>query len=121
MAWGSIQNDTQQTAINDTTEEFGATISLNAGETAAGYVVVNNESGSVTNGVRISVYVSMDAGTTWSDQPIIRFVYTPATVNDEEVPLSVTGWPDFRVGYLATAAPDDYTCQFKYKKDGVSL
>lgn len=121
MAWGTEQSDTQQTAINDTTEEFGGTISLNAGETASGYVVVNNESGSVTNGIRIRVYVSTDAGTTWSNQPIIDFVYTPATVNDEEVPVSVTGWPHFRLGYLATAATDDYTCQFKYKKDGVNL
>lgn len=121
MAWGTEQSDTQQTAINHTTEEFGAHISLTAGETASGYVVVNNESGSVTNGVQISVYVTTDGGTTWSDQPIIRFVYVPLTVNDEEVPLSVTGWPGFRVGYLATAATDDYTCQFKYKKDGVNL
>jgi hypothetical protein len=122
MAWGTEQSDTQQTAINNTTEEFGGTITLLPGELLSGYVLADNEHAStVTDALRISFYISTDDGTTWSEEPILRFTYLPPTVSVNRVPVSVSGHKTIRIGYLSTGATNTYTAQLKYKLDGVSL
>lgn len=124
MAWSSELSSpaSPQTVIDNVTEEYTDAISLNPGETAAGYVIVDNESGTITNNLRIRVYISTDAGTSWGAKPIVDFEYVPTTVASHPgPPVSVTGWPTFRIGFLSTGATDTYTAQYKYKKDGVSL
>lgn len=124
MAWGTEQNDgTARTGVAGT-ESNGGTISLNAGETASGYVSVDkdNGAGAPVDPVRIRVYVSTDGGTTWSDQAIIDYEFLPSDAAARRSPLSVTGWPTFRVTLVrASGTTDTYTWQYLYKLDGVSL
>jgi hypothetical protein len=121
MAWSAEVTETQQTSIGTSWTTGGQTQTLNPGETAAGVIWVDNQSGTVTDSLDIRVLVSHD-GSNWSQAPIMEFRYTPPNVNNEPgPPVTITGWPNFKMSYKSSGATNTYNAQLKYKKDGVNL
>lgn len=126
MAWGSKTTLGSQTAINDTVEEFlpsaGGGIALNPGESALVQLEVDNESGTVTNGVIVAIYTTLDDATEdWDEHAFMEFEVVPDTVSAEDISFVVAGVYKFRIGLLAAAVTDDYTVGGNYRLDGISL
>ena len=126
MAWGSDTTLGSQTAINDTVEEFlpsaGGGIELGPGESAHVQLEIDNESGSVTNGVIISIYTTLDTATEdWDERPYRQFTYVPSGIAAEDFSFLVSDVFSFRIGLLAAAATDDYTVGGNYRLNGIAL
>ena len=122
MAWGSKTGFTGQTGINNTTEEFLEAVTMNPYEQCHVQLEVDNEHAStVTDGLIISVYGTLDAATEqWDSTPFMQFTHKPATVSAEYVSFMVTGFYKFRIGGLSTGATNTYTMGGAYMLDGVS-
>jgi hypothetical protein len=114
VTWGASTTLGDQTAINDTVEEFLNTIDMSTALICDMTIEIDNESGSVTNGVIISVYTRVDT-TNFSDDPLIRFEHIPSGIALERIPLQIAGVYEFRLGFLASAATDDYTVGGDYR------
>ncbi len=122
MAWGSKTAFTDQTAINNTVEEFLAAVTLNPRELAHVQLKIDNEHASaVTDGLQVSVYTTLDAASeTWDVFPFMQFTIKPATINAEYFAFTVMGVRKFRIGGLSTGATNTYTMGGAYMLDGVS-
>ncbi len=122
MAWGSKQSFTDQTAINNTTEEFLASVTLNPRELAHVQLKIDNEHASaVTDSLVVSVYTTLDtASEQWDVFPFMQFTIKPATINAEYFAFTVIGVRKFRIGGLSTGATNAYTMGGAYMLDGVS-
>jgi len=116
VTWGAKTTLGDQTLIDHVTEEYLNAVTLATGLVADLQVEIDNESGSVTNGVQISIYTTLDDSTeTWSDRPFRRWVHFPDGIAMEIVPVIVAGVYKFRLGFLAVAATDDYTVGGDYR------
>lgn len=120
VTWGAKTTLGSQTAINDTVEEFlpsaGGGVTLAAGMQAHVQLTIDNTSGTVTNGVIISVYSTLDdASENWDEDPFMSFEYVPSGIAAEEVSFVVSGIYKFRIGALAAAATDDYDVSGNYR------
>lgn len=122
MAWGDKQNFDAQTGINNTTEEFLNAVTLNPYEVCHVQLFVDNEHATtVTDGLIISVYGTLDAATEqWDTVPFMQFVHKPTTVSVENVPLIISGVYKFRIGGLSAGATNTYTLDGSYRLNGVS-
>ncbi|MEQ1887573.1 MAG: hypothetical protein ABL951_00155 [Alphaproteobacteria bacterium] len=122
MAWGSKQNFTDQTAINNTAEEFLASVTLNPRELCHVQLKIDNEHASaVTDSLQVSVYTTLDASSeTWDVFAFMQFTIKPATINAEYFAFTVMGVRKFRIGGLSTGATNTYTMGGAYMLDGVS-
>jgi len=126
MAWGSDTTIGSQSAINDSVEEFlpsaGGGIELGPGESAHVQLEIDNESGSVTNGVIISVYTTLDTTSEdWDERPYRQLTYLPSGIAAEDWSFIVSDVFSFRIGLLAAAATDDYTVGGNYRLNGIAL
>ena len=116
VTWGADTTLGDQTAINETTEEFLNIVDMASAIAAHCQIEIDNESGSVTNGVIISIYATLDAATeVWDDVPFRTWVHFPTGIALERLSIIVTGVYKFRLGFLATAATDDYTVGGDYR------
>lgn len=116
VVWATKQNFTPQTAINDTVEEFLEAVDMSAALQAHVQLGIDNESGSVTNGIRINVYTTLDATTEdWDEIPFMSFSVTPTAVTEQDISFVVSGVVKFRIGLLALGATDDYTVGGSYR------
>ncbi len=122
MAWGSKTGFTGQTGINNTTEEFLEAVTMNPYEVCHVQLEVDNEHAStVTDGLIISVYGTLDAATEqWDSTPFMQFTHKPATVSAEYVSFMVTGFYKFRIGGLSAGATNTYALDGSYRLNGVS-
>jgi hypothetical protein len=121
MAWGTKTAFTDQTAINNTTEEYLAAVTLNPRELCHVQLKMDNESASVTDSLQVSVYTTLDAASeTWDNFPFMQFTIRPATINAEYFAFTVMGIKKFRIGGLSTGATNTYTMGGAYMLDGVS-
>lgn len=122
MAWGSKQSFTDQTLINNSTEEFLAAVSLNPRELCHVQLKVDNEHASaVTDSLVVSVYTTLDtASETWDVLPFMQFTIKPASINAEYIAFVISGVRRFRIGGLSSGATNTYTMGGAYILDGVS-
>ncbi|MFZ5930864.1 MAG: hypothetical protein ACOY15_06585 [Pseudomonadota bacterium] len=122
MAWGTKTAFTDQTAINNTVEEYLAAVTLNPRELAHVQLKIDNEHGSlVTDSLQVSVYTTLDAATeTWDSFPFMQFTIKPTSVSAEYFAFTVMGVKKFRIGGLVTGATNTYTMGGSYMLDGVS-
>lgn len=122
MAWGTKTDFTAQTGINNTTEEFLEAVTMNPYEQCHVQLQVDNEHAStVTDGLIISLYGTLDAATEqWDTVPFMQFTHKPATVSAEYVSFMVTGVYKFRIGGLSAGATNTYTLDGSYRLNGVS-
>jgi hypothetical protein len=123
MAWSAKVDATQLTSI--TTEQFFAfpgasNVTLNPGETADVYVKFVPVA-SPTDSLVISVYGSLDAGTTYDVVPILTFMLDKGT-SPNSASFLVSGYYSFRVGVKRSGTTDTITsADCSYRKDGISL
>lgn len=123
MAWSAKTDATQLTSI--TTEQFftfGAStnIPLNPGETADVYVKFV-PAASPTDSLVISVYGSLDGGTTYDLVPVLTFMLDKGA-NPNSVSFLVAGYYSFRVGVKRSGTTDTIvSADCSYRRDGVSL
>lgn len=116
VTWGSDTALTTQTAIDNSTEEFIGTIDLSASLSAHIQLEIDNESGSVTDAVIISVYATLDdASEVFDDQAYMTFTISPSGVAVERHPLVVSGVYKFRIGVLSSGATDTYAVGGDYR------
>ena len=116
VTWGSDTALTTQTAIDNATEEFIGTIALATALSAHIQLEIDNESGSVTDAVIISVYATLDATSeVFDDEPYMTFAITPDTVALERHPLVVSGIYRFRIGVKSSGATDTYAVGGDYR------
>ncbi|MDP1670772.1 MAG: hypothetical protein ACSLFL_16155 [Alphaproteobacteria bacterium] len=122
MAWGAKQNFTDQTAINNSTEKFLGSVTLNPRELCHVQLKIDNEHASaVTDSLQVSVYTTLDtAAETWDIFPFMQFTIKPATISAEYFAFTVMGVRKFRIGGLSTGAANTYTMGGAYMLDGVS-
>ncbi len=122
MAWGTKQSFADQTAINNSTEEFLAAVTLNPRELCHVQLKLDNEHASaVTDSLQVSVYTTLDASAeVWDVFPFMQFTLKPATINAEYFAFTVMGVRKFRIGGLSTGATNTYTMGGAYMLDGVS-
>ena len=122
MAWGTKQSFSDQTAINNTVEEFLAAVTLNPRELAHVQLKIDNEHASaVTDALTVSVYTTLDdSSETWDSTPFMQFTHKPATVSAEYVAFTVMGVRKFRIGGLSAGGTNTYTMGGSYRLDGVS-
>lgn len=122
MAWGTKTAFTDQTAINNSVEEFLEGVTLNPRELAHVQVKIDNEHASaVTDSLQMSVYTTLDdSSETWDTQPFMQFTIKPATINAEYFAFTVMGVRRFRIGGLSTGATNTYTMGGSYRLDGVN-
>ena len=79
VTWGSDTALTTQTAIDNATEEFIGTIDLAAALSAHIQLEIDNEAGSVTDAVIISVYATLDdTSEVFDDQAYMTFTILPS-------------------------------------------
>ncbi len=116
VTWGNDTALTSQTAINNTTEEFVGTIDLSTALSAHIQLEVDNEGGSVTDAVIISIYATLDAASeVWDDQPYMTFSILPSGIALERHPIVVSGIYKFRIGALSAGSTDTYTVGGDYR------
>ena len=116
VTWGSDTALTTQTGIDNVTEEFIGTIDLASGLSAHIQLEIDNEGGSVTDAVIISVYATLDATSeVWDDQAYMTFTILPSSIALERHPLVVSGIYKFRIGVLSAGATDTYAVGGDYK------
>ncbi len=122
MAWGAKQSFTDQTAINNTVEEFLAAVTLNPRELCHVQLKLDNEHASaVTDSLQVSVYTTLDATSeVWDVFPFMQFTVKPATINAEYFAFTIMGVRKFRIGGLSTGATNTYTMGGSYMLDGVN-
>ncbi len=122
MAWGTKQNFTDQTAINNTIEEYLAAVTLNPRELCHVQLKIDNEHASaVTDSLQVSVYTTLDdTSEVWDVHPFMQFTIRPATINAEYFAFTVMGVRKFRIGGLSTGATNVYTMGGSYRLDGVN-
>lgn len=122
MAWGTDTTCGTLTTITSTVEQYLTAISLNPGELAQVQLTIDNTSGSVANGVTISVYTTLDSTSeVWDDRAWRQQNYVPDGVTAEQYTITVSGIYRFRIGLIATAVTDDYDVSGQYRVDGISL
>lgn len=119
VTWGAdTPGGTQLTAVNDTVEEFFDVIVSSDALLTQVEILANNESGSVVNGLIVSVYLSLDESTQdWDDEPFMSREFIPAGNGEEKFTFflpSIGG--SWRVGCLASAVTDDYTVDMNYRE-----
>ena len=116
--WGAdTSGGTQLTTVDDVTEEFFNTIDAKAVLETQVEVLVNNESGSVTNGLIVSVYLTLDATSEdWDDFAWISFTIVPAGIAEEKKSFKIPSCFKWRIGCLAAAATDDYTVDMNFRE-----
>ncbi len=120
VTWGSdTSGGTQLTTVDDVTEEFFDDIVSSDAMLTQVEIVADNESGSVTNGLIVSVYLSMDESATFNrdDEPFMRREFIPEGIAAEQFTFflpSIGG--SWRIGCLAAAATDDYTVDMNYRE-----
>ena len=116
VTWGSDTALTTQTAINNSSEEFIGTIALAAGLSAHIQLEIDNESGSVTDAVIISIYATLDSTSeVFDDQAYMTFTILPSGIALERHPLVVSGIYKFRIGVLSAGATDNYAVGGDYR------
>lgn len=116
VTWGSDTALTTQTAIDNATEEFIGTIDLATALSAHIQLEIDNESGSVTDAVIISVYATLDASTeVFDDEAYMTFSILPSGITLERHPLVVSGVYKFRIGVLSAGATDAYAVGGDYR------
>ena len=116
VTWGSDTALTTQTAIDNVTEEFIGTIDLSTALSAHIQLEIDNESGSVTDDVIISVYATLDATSeVFDDKADMTFTITPSGIALERHPLVVSGVYKFRIGALSAGATDTYAVGGDYR------
>ena len=116
VTWGSDTALTTQTAINNSSEEFIGIIALATGLSAHIQLEIDNESGSVTDAVIISIYATLDASSeVWDDQAYMTFSILPSGIALERHPLVVSGVYKFRIGALSAGATDTYAVGGDYR------
>ncbi|MEQ1888905.1 MAG: hypothetical protein ABL951_06960 [Alphaproteobacteria bacterium] len=122
MAWASEAAFTDQTAINNSTEEFLDAVSLNPRELCHVQLKLDNEHGSVvTDSLQVSVYATLDESSeVWDTHPLMQFTIKPNSVSAEYFSFAVMGVRKFRIGGLSTGATNTYTMGGTYRLDGVS-
>ncbi len=115
VAWGADTALTTQTAIDNVTEEFLGTIDLAAGLQAHIQLEVDNEAGSVTDDLIISIYSTLDdTSEDFDDEPFMQFTITPSGIALERHSFVVSGIYKFRIGALSSGT-DDYTAGGDYR------
>ena len=116
VTWSADTALTTQTAIDNSTEEFIGTIDLASGLSAHIQLEIDNESGSVTDAVIISVYATLDATSeVFDDAPYMTFSILPSGIALERHPLVVSGIYKFRIGVLSSGATDTYAVGGDYR------
>ena len=116
VTWGSDTALTTQTAIDNATEEFIGTIALATALSAHIQLEIDNESGSITDAVIISVYATLDdTSEVFDDQAYMTFTILPSSVTLERHPLVVSGIYKFRIGALSDGATDTYAVGGDYR------
>ena len=116
VTWGSDQTLTTQTAIDNATEEYIGTIDLSSALSAYIQLEIDNESGSVTDAVIISIYGTLlDDASRWDTEPYMTFTILPSVITVERHPLVVSGIYRFRIGVLSSGATDTYAVGGDYK------
>ena len=116
VEWGADTALTTQTAIDNSTEEFVGTIDLSTALSAHIQLEIDNESGSVTDAVIISVYATLDATSeVFDDAPYMTFSILPSGIALERHPLVVSGIYKFRIGVLSSGATDTYAVGGDYR------
>ena len=113
---GSDTALTTQTGIDNATEEFIGTIDLSGALSAYIQLEIDNESGSVTDAVIISIYgTNLDDSSRWDTAPYQTFTIKPSVITVERHPLVVSGIYRFRIGVLSAGATDTYAVGGDYK------
>lgn len=120
VTWGDKTTLGSQTAIDSVTEEFlpsaGGSVDLAAGLQAHIQLQVDNDQTSITNGLTVSVYTSLDdSSEDWDELPFMQFDVVPSTTGAEDVTFVVSGVYNFRIGLLASAVTDDYDASGNYR------
>ena len=116
VTWGSDTALTTQTAIDNSTEEYIGTIDLATSMSAHIQLEIDNEGGSVTDAVIISIYATLDATSeVWDDQAYMTFTILPSGIALERHPLVVSGIYKFRIGVKSSGATDTYAVGGDYR------
>ncbi len=116
VLWGSDTALTTQTAIDNSTEEFMGTIDLATSLSAHIQLEIDNESGSITDDVIISVYSTLDASAeVFDDVAFQTFTVTPTGIALERLSFVVSGVYKFRIGALSDGATDTYAVGGDYR------
>ena len=116
---GGASGGTQLTAVNDGTEQFFDDIVSSDAIYTQVEVLANNEEASVTNGLIVAIYLSMDEAATfdWDDEAFMKREFIPVGIGEEKFTLflpSIGG--SWRMGCLAAAATDDYTVDMNFRE-----
>lgn len=114
VTWGTQQTLTQKTGVSNT-ESFFAAVDMTGALLAQVTLDVDNESGTVTDKLKVSVYLSPDGGTSWDDFPFLSFSATPTVVTAQQISFVVPSVATFRVGVASAGATDTYTVDMSYK------
>ena len=116
VLWGSDTALTTQTAIDNSTEEFMGTIDLATALSAHIQLEIDNEAGSVTDDVIISVYSTLDTSSeVFDDVAFMSFTITPTGIALERHSFVVSGVYKFRIGALSSGATDTYAVGGDYR------
>ena len=113
--WGTkTTGGTQLTTVIDTVEQFfNIIIATTALETQV-EILVNNEAGSVSDGLLVAVYLTQDTTShDMDDLPFLSDVIFPGSVNEEKKSYKIPSCIGFRVGCISTGS-DDYTVDMWY-------
>ncbi len=118
VTWGDdTSGGTQLTTIIDTVEQFfDAIIASDTVETMV-ELLINNEAGTPTDGVLVSVYLSLDESSQdWDDEANWAREFFPVTVNEEKFTffLKAVGG-SWRLGIISTG-PDDFTADMNFRE-----
>ena len=108
------------TGIDDITEQFTSAVTLKTGEVLDVQVLVDNEAGSVTDSLILTVYKTIDGGITWEKTGARRYL-TPTGVSPEAFHfpvLSAEGIKEFRLGFLSGGSTDTYAATPSHASNG---
>ncbi len=119
VTWGSdTSGGTQLTTVDDVTEEFFDSIVSSDALLTQVEILANNEGTPVTNGLIVSVYLSLDeSAQDWDDEAFMSREFIPSSTNEEKFTFflpSIGG--SWRVGCLASAAAEDYTVDMNFRE-----
>ena len=115
VTWGTqTSGGTQLTAVNNTVEEFFDAITASDAILTEVELIVDNESGTVTDGLVVNVYHTQEGTPDWDDIPRFSFRYTPTGVAAEQISFMIPSTFKWRIGCLSTGATDTYAVDMNF-------
>lgn len=115
LTWATEQSITQLTSVVDT-EQLSTELDLIASYRTKVTVVANSDQTTPVDSLIVRVYMSIDGGTDWDDEPWSEHRFLPDDTNDYRKTFFLPICVSARLGVESAGATDTYVVDADYRR-----